>query len=190
MDFNRIISGMLRAARLDVSFYEEAERDPSYAQDALIVVIIASVAGAIGSFLSLLFGGSFGAAIGTLIYSSISGVLVYFFWAFLIYIVGTRLFKGTADFGEVQRTVGFAWTPRILGILSFIPVLGWIVAIVAWIWSIATGFIATRQALDLDNTNAALTVIVAAIAAFVIQLILGAIMGLIGLAGGAMAGLF
>ena len=51
MDFNRIISGMIRAARLDVSFYEEVERDPSYAQDALIVVIIASVAGAIGSFL-------------------------------------------------------------------------------------------------------------------------------------------
>ena len=69
MDFNRIISGMIRAARLDVSFYEEVEHDESRTQEALIVVIIASVAGAIGSFLSLLFGGSFVAAIGTLIYT-------------------------------------------------------------------------------------------------------------------------
>ena len=186
MDFNRIISGMIRAARLDVSFYEEVERDPSYAQDALIVVIIASVAGAIGSFLGALFDGRFGAAIGTLIYSSVSGVLVYFFWAFLVFIIGTRLFKGTADFGEVQRTIGFAWTPRVLGILSFIPVLGWILSIIVWIWSVATGFIATRQSLDLDNTNAAFTVILAAIAAFVIQLLLGALMAGIGLAGAAL----
>lgn len=189
MDFNRIINGMIRAARLDVSFYEQVEGDPGYGQDAIVVVILASVAGAVGSFLSLLFGGLVGAAFGTLIYSSVSGILIFFIWAFLVHFVGTRFFKGTADFGEVQRTLGFAWAPRVLGILGFIPFLGWAIGLVAWIWSVATGFIATRQALDLDNTNAALTVIIAAVIAFIIQLILGAIMAGIGLAGSAVGGL-
>ena len=51
MDFNRIVNGMIRAMRLDKSFYEEVEHDPSYNQDALGVVILVSVVGAVGSFL-------------------------------------------------------------------------------------------------------------------------------------------
>jgi len=190
MDFNRIISGMIRAARLDVSFFEEVEHDESRSQDALIVVLIAAVAGAIGGFLGLLFDGRFGAAIGTLISSTLMSVITYFFWAFLIYIVGTRLFKGTAEFGEVQRTLGFAWAPQVLIILSFIPILGGIITFVAWIWSIVAGFVATRQSLDLDNTNTAFTVIIATIAGIIIQVVFGLIMGAIGWAGASVAGLF
>lgn len=188
MDLSRIINGMIRAAKLEVPFYEEVERDPSYAQDALAVVIIASVAGAIGSFLRLLLQGRVGAAFGALIVSSIVGVGVYFLWVFLVHLIGTRLFKGTADFGEVQRAMGFAWAPQVLGILGFIPVLGAIAGFVAWVWSIATGFIATRQSLDLDNTNAALTVVIAGVVSFVIYIIIGAILAAIGLAGALVTG--
>jgi len=194
MDWNRIINGIIRAAKLDVAFYEEVEKDTSYRSDALAVVIIASVAGAIGTFLTYLFTGHFVSAILWLIFTGVINVVVYFLWAFLIYYVGVNLFKGKADFGEVQRCLGFAWGPRILSILSFIPVLNVLIGFIVWIWSIATGFIATRQSLDQDNTNAALTVIVAGIVAFIVQAILiaivGAILLAIGLAGAAATGLF
>jgi hypothetical protein len=189
---NRIVDGIVRALRLDKTFYEEVENDVSYNSPALTVVIIASVAGAFGAFLTALFGGSFLGAIWLLIVQTITGLIGFYVWVFLIQFIGTRFFKGTGDFGEVQRALGFAWAPRILNILSFVPILGGLVGFVAWIWSIATGFIATRQALDQDDTNAALTVIVSAVVAFLVTLLIGIFFGLIGaaigLAGAAVGG--
>ena len=190
MDFNRIIAGMIRAARLDKDFYEEVEHDTSYSQDALMVVVLASIAGAVGVFLGLLFRGRILAAVGSLISTAVIGVVIFFVWAFLVQIIGTRLFKGTGDFGEVRRALGFAYAPQVLNILGFIPILGGLISLAAWLWSVAAGFIATRQALDQDDTNALLTVIVAAIVAFFIQLLIGGILGLIGLAGAAVTGAF
>jgi hypothetical protein len=194
VDFNRIINGMIRAARLDKAFYEEVEHDTSYSQDALVVVILATVAGAFGSFLSALFNGHPGAAIWNLISGTVTGLISYYVWVFLIQFIGTRFFKGTGDFGEVQRALGFAWAPRVLNIVSFIPFLGGLIGFIAWIWSIATGFVATRQALDQDDTNAALTVIVAAVVALLIGLLIAAIFAAIaaaiGIVGAAVGGAF
>lgn len=195
MDFNRIINGMMRAMRLDKTFFEEVERDTSYNQDALAVVILVSIAGGIGGFLgNLISGNSFLNAILGLIVGVLLAVLGYFIWVYVAQFIGTRLFKGTGDVGEVQRAFGFAYAPQILGVLSFIPCLGGLVALAAWIWSIAAGFVAIRQSLNQDNTNAALTVIVSAIAVIVvtalISLVLGGILG-IGAAGiGAIQGAF
>jgi len=177
MDFNRIINGMIRAARLDVSFYEEVEQDTSYTQDALIVVILAAVAGALGALLGQLLQGHIGAAIGMFFLQGVLGVAGYYLWVFVAQLVGTKLFKGTGDFGEVQRAFGFAYAPQVLNVLSFIPCLNVIIGIVAWIWSIATGFVAIRQSLDQDNTNAALTVIVSAIIVFVVTFLISLFVG-------------
>jgi hypothetical protein len=192
VDFNRIINGIVRALRLDKTFYEEVENDTSYTQDALVVVIVASIAGAFGGFLKLSFGGDILSAVWTLIAQTVTGVIGFYVWVFLIQYIGTRFFKGSGDFGEVQRALGFAWAPRILNILSFVPLLGGLVGFIAWIWSIATGFVATRQSLDQDDTNAALTVIVAAVIAFFVTLLIGVVFGIIGaaigLAGAAVSG--
>ena len=188
MDFNRIISGMVRAAMLDTDFYEEVEHDESRTQEALIVVLLVAGLSAIGAFVGALFTGHIGAAIGTLIATAVIAVVTYYIWVFLIQFVGTNLFKGNGDFGQVQRTLGFAYAPRVLGLLSFIPILGPLIGLVAWIWSIATGFVATRQSLDQDNTNAALTVIVATIVAFLINLVFGVILGVFGLVAGGVFG--
>src|SRR5512146_2172564 len=110
MDFNRIINGMLRAMRLDKTFFEEVEHDTSYNQDALVVVILVSLVGAFGNFLgSLIAGRGFGAAIGGLIVGLLLAVLCYFLWVFVAHWVGTTLFKGSGDRGEVQRAFGFAY---------------------------------------------------------------------------------
>ncbi len=177
MDFNRIFSGMIRAARLDKNFYEEVEHDTSYNQDALVVVLIAALAGAIGALIGQIFTGNILAAIGMFILQAVLAVGGYYLWVFVAHYVGTKLFKGTGDMGEVRRAFGFAYAPQVLNVLSFIPCLNVIVGIVAWIWSIATGFVAIRQSLDQDDTNAALTVIVSAIVVFAITFIISLIVG-------------
>lgn len=178
MDFNRIINGMMRAVRLDKDFFEQVENDPSYNQDALAVVILVSIASGIGGFLgNLIAGNTFLNAILSLIVGVLLAVVGYFLWVYVAQFIGTRLFKGTGTVGEVQRAFGFAYAPQILGLLSFIPCAGGLVALAAWIWSIAAGFVAIRQSLDQDNTNAALTVIVSAIVVIVIIALVSAVLG-------------
>lgn len=191
MDFNRIINGMIRAARLDKSFYEEVEHDPSYTQDALAVVILVSAIGAFGSFIGqVLAGNGIGAAILAFIAAMLMAVAGYYLWVFIAQYIGTRFFKGTGDFGEVQRAFGFAYAPQVLNILSAIPCVGWLIGIVAWLWSIATGFVAIRQSLDQDDTNAGLTVVVSAIVVFLIMALVGTVFAALGIGVAAIGGAF
>jgi mannose/fructose/N-acetylgalactosamine-specific phosphotransferase system component IID len=124
MDFGVMINRMIRAAMLDVNLYEEVEADTSLNQEALMVVILVSIAAGIGAFLGGLIGGSIVGAIVGLILAVIIGVVNYYIWAYVTYFVGTNLFKGTADVGEMLRTLGYASSPRLLGILGFIPCVG------------------------------------------------------------------
>jgi hypothetical protein len=180
MDFNRIINGMMRAMRLDKTFFEEVEHDPSYNQDALIVVILVSLVGAVGGFLGrLIAGAGFVSAVFNLIIGLALAIVSYFLWVYVAHYIGTRFFKGQGDRGEVQRAFGFAYSPQILNILAFIPCLGGFIGLIAWFWSVVAGFIAIRQSLDQDDTNALLTVIVSAIVVIVITVVISVILGLI-----------
>jgi hypothetical protein len=114
--------------------------------------------------------------IGTFIVTLIAALIGWVVWSYVTYFVGTRFFGGTATPGEMLRCIGFAQSPRILGILSFIPLLGGLIAIAVLIWSIYVGFVAVRQALDFDNQKAILTIIVSAIAAFIINLVVLAVL--------------
>jgi hypothetical protein len=189
MDFNRIINGMLRAIRLDKGFFEEVEHDTSYNQDALGVVILVAVIGSIGSFLgALVSGAGILAAIGGLIIGLLLAIAGYYLWVFVAHFIGTRLFKGTGDRGEVQRALGFAYAPQALNILSFIPCLGGIIALAAWLWSIAAAFVAIRQSLDQDDVNAGLTVVISGIAVMIVVGLISAIFAGLGFGVAALTG--
>lgn len=193
MDFGVMINRMIRAAMLDVDFYEEVEADTSLTQEALMVVILVSIAAGIGAFLGGIIGGSIVGAIVGLILMVIIGVINYYIWAYVTHFVGTNLFHGTADVGELLRTLGYASAPRVLSILSFIPCVGWLVALAGAIWSLVTAVVAVRQALDFDDTvNAIITVVIGWVIILVIQFVLFAIFGAafgIGAAGlGALSG--
>jgi hypothetical protein len=193
MDFGTMINRMIRAAMLDVNLYEEVEADTSLNQEALMAVILVSIAAGIGAFLGAILGGSIGGAIGMLILMVIIGIISYYIWAYVTHFVGTNLFQGTADVGELLRTLGYASAPRILSILSFIPCVGWLVALAGAVWSLVTAVVAVRQALDLDDTvKAVITVAIGWVITLIIQIVLLAIFGAafgIGMAGlGALSG--
>ncbi len=177
--FNRV----MRAAMLDVALYEEVEADSSLTQEALMVVILVSVAGGIGSFLAGVLGGQgIGIAVINLIVAVVMGVLGYYVWAYITYWVGTKVFDGTADVGEMLRTLGYASGPRVLSILMFIPCLGALASLAGAVWALITGVVAVRQALDFDTTKAILTVIIGWVIVFVITFVVTAVLG-VGAAG-------
>ncbi len=181
---DRIIAGVIRAIKLDKTFYAEVEQDVSYQQDALLIVIAVSVIGAIGAFLGVLIArGHFLGAIGTLIWQAVWGVVAFYLLTYLIQYVGTRFFKGQAEVGEVQRCLGFAYSPRVLGILAIIPCVGWLAALAGWVWSMVTSYVAIKEALDQDDTNAILTIVVSFVAVIVVGAVISAILALVGIAG-------
>lgn len=151
---------MLRAARLESELYEEVERDLSATSQALTVVLIVAVATGIGNALGQILAGRAGAAVGTLIVGIVFAVIGWAVWSGLSYIIGTRLFGGVATYGECLRTIGFANSPGVLNVLSFIPGLGVLISFAVGIWMLVATIIAMRQALDITTGKAVLTAII------------------------------
>jgi len=164
---------MIRAARLEPDLYEEVEADQNATTQALIVVVIVAVAGGIGGLLSAVINSSSGRSpIGALVGPIIAALIGWLVWSYVTYFIGTRLFAGRATPGELLRTIGFAQSPGILNILSFIPILGGIISLVVAIWLLIAGVVAVRQALDFDTGKAILTTILGWLALVVITALL------------------
>ncbi len=180
---DNIVDRVIRAAKLDVDLFEEVEADEGLTSQAMAVVVIAAIAGGIGGAIgAIISGGGIGGFLTSLIVSPIISVVGYLIWAALTYFIGTSLFRGTADYGEMLRAIGYSYGPQVLGILSFIPCVGWIPSLAGSIWSLVAGVIAVRQALDFDTGKAIITCIIGWIVVMILIIILSAI-GI----GGAMA---
>jgi hypothetical protein len=139
---------MRGAAMLDVATYEEVEHDESLTTQAAIIVLIAALARGIGGFND----GENGIIVGV-----VAALFSWLVWAGITYLIGDKLLKGTATWGELLRTLGYAQAPAVLLILGFVPVLGSVVGAIVGIWLLVTGIVAIRQALDFDTGKAILT---------------------------------
>ena len=139
---------MMGAARLDVAIYEQVEADESATTQAALVVGLVALASGIG-------GASAGGMgfVGGLV-AAFVGWLV---WAGVTYVIGDKLLGGTATWGELLRTIGFAQSPGVLYVLAVIPVLGGLVRLAVAIWLLVAGVIAIRQALDFSTGKAVAT---------------------------------
>jgi hypothetical protein len=175
---NNLINRVMRAALLDKEFYKEAEADTNLNQEALIVVIIVSVAAGVGSFIVNLFRGEVVAAILALIVSTVVGIVNYYVWAYVTHFIGTNMFKGEADPGELLRVLGYASSPRILSLFGFIPYLGAFLSFGGAIWALVAGFIGVQEALDLDSTETLVTVVLGWLAIFIISVIVTSVLGM------------
>ncbi|HEU4629937.1 MAG TPA: YIP1 family protein [Gemmatimonadaceae bacterium] len=164
-----IVDRMRGAAMLDVATYEEVEADRSATGQAFVVVVIVAVCAGIGHL---------GAGVGGVIGGIISSIVGWLIWSGVTMLVGTKLFGGTADWGELLRTLGFAQSPGVLAILGLIPVLGLLVVFLVGIWQLVTGIVAIRQALDFTTGKAVLTAIVSWIVVMVVTMLILAPLGL------------
>lgn len=138
--------------KLDSQTFETIEKDSSLTGPAALIVIIVSIISGLGNgFFNTFSDKSF---FSGFIGGVLSVLLGWLLWSAVTWFVGTNLFKGQADLGEMLRVIGFAYSPQIL---SIIPCIG---GIVGAIWTLAAGFVAVRQGLDLDNTKTFMTIAV------------------------------
>ncbi len=162
-----LVDRMIRAAKLDVNLYEEVEADKEATSQALAVVVISSIASGIGTIGIL--------GIEGLIFTTIAALLGWFVWAYLAYIIGTKLLpepQTSSNFGEMLRTTGFSSSPGVIRILAFIPLVGAIVSIIASVWMLLAMVIAVRQALDYKSTWRAVGVCLIGFVIYIVVLFL------------------
>jgi branched-subunit amino acid transport protein AzlD len=145
-----MLDRMMGAAMLNVDTFEDVEHDETATGQAALVVVIVAIAQAIGAWGM----GPFGAG-----RAALAALVGWAVWAGITYLIGTRIFEGTATWGEVMRTLGFAQAPGILWILRVVPLLGGVLAVVLPLWIAVAAFIAIRQALDLGNGKTLLTIL-------------------------------
>jgi hypothetical protein len=147
--FNRFF----RAAKLDVSLYQEVVADPVLLNQAWITVLLYAMLASWGSFGRA---GAIGSNIGM-----ISALIGWYIWAFSSYFLATRLFreKSTAteraDRKAVIRAMGFACAPGVIRFLGIIPGLGIVALVVSSIWMIVAATIAVKVALNFESTTRA-----------------------------------
>ena len=145
-----MVDRMIGAAFLDVATYEEVEHDTDATAQAAMVVTLTAVAAAIGEF-------SLGPI--SMLSQAAAELFGWLVWAGITYVIGDKVFGGTATWGELLRTLGFAKAPGVLAVLAIVPLLGGLAYMLLIPWLIAAGVVAVRQALDFSTGKAVLTVI-------------------------------
>lgn len=156
---------LMGAAMLDAGTYEQLENDRHATWQAMLVILLASIAAAIGVRLQLRSGPAGFVEVGLL------ALIIWVAWAVLTLQIGSRVLpeRGThADTGEMMRTIGFAAAPGILQVFGVIPGAALPVFVITTLWMFAAMVVAIRHALDYTSVGRALAV--CGVAALVIGL--------------------
>src|SRR5262245_40416192 len=161
------------AMRLQAATFEDIEHDPTAISQSATVVVAAAAASLVGSLVWGFFAGTW---VATILFALLG-------WAVssaVVWLIGTRLMPGKnteADYQQVLRVVGFAQAPGLFSVLGIIPILGWIVRFVVWIWTLVALVVAVRQALDYDDT---LKAVIVCVIAWVVMLVAWTMVGILG----------
>jgi len=151
-----VLNRVFRALKLDADLYEEVEHDSQYLPEAALIVVATSLLAGFGGWIS----GSFVAGFISL---ALTGLLGWFVWSGVTLIVGTRIFGGTANYGEMLRVLGYANAPLALAIVP------WVGLLVGSLWALVASIVALRQGLDFTLGKAIGTAIVGWIVLFIVR---------------------
>jgi hypothetical protein len=162
-----LVDRMMRAARLDVDLYEEVEADQGAMGQAVTAVVLSSVAAGVATIAAR--------GVSGIVLETIGALLAWFVWAYLTYLIGTRILpepQTKADVGELLRTLGFASSPGVIRVVGIVPGLMWLSFFVAGVWMFVAMVIAVRQALDYTSTVRAVGV---CLIGFLVQVVILAV---------------
>ncbi|MDH5596627.1 MAG: YIP1 family protein [Candidatus Peregrinibacteria bacterium] len=147
--------------------------DTSKNKPALLIILISAVLGALGlryfgSFISLSWGG----VVSHVVYQTVMAII----GIYVISLIAKSLFKGHSKHDAFFRAMGYAYIVTWLGI---VPALG----IIGGIWSLVLLFSLLKSVHKLSSGAAVGTILVSILAFFVLGLILGPTMAMLGLKG-------
>ncbi len=172
---NSFVMRLIGALSLDAPIYEEVETDKTATGQALVVVLLSSLATGIGAR-------GFGeVTLNGILFFSCGALLGWMAWAVVTFEIGYRLMpqpQTRADVGELLRTTGFATTPALFRVFGIMPGATWPVFGATAVWMLVAMIVAVRQALDYTSTVRAIAVCVFGwLLALAITIVLGVFFG-------------
>ena len=177
-----MLQRMIGAAMFNSATYEEIEADRNALGEAILVVVLVTVCGIVGGIIDgLIGGGGLGGLVRGIIVGLLFGIVRWALWVTVLNFVGGKMLR-TSDtetsWSEIGRVLGYAYTPGVLSLLIFIPVVGVILSFVGIVWTLAAVVVGARQALDFDSTGRAIAaVLLSAVIGFIPWIIVVAIQG-------------
>jgi hypothetical protein len=164
--------------------YADVEKDKSFTSTAWLLVVVVAFLNQLGTQSA---GGIFKWIIAAII-GTVFTVAGFALAALIISWVGRQLFSADVDFEEMVRTLGLAYVWNIVGFVGIVglisPALVCILApiqIIAGLLGFVSWLIAAREALDLEWGQTIITVIIGAVAQWIVMAISGLVLGLVGL---------
>lgn len=146
-------------------------------------VIPLSLVGALGSVLkglwlsgTILAGFGWGYFIATAAVAFVASIIAYFITVLIVDMLAPS-FGSEKNMGKSAQLVAYSGTPSyIAGLLSFIPILGWLVALAAWIYGIFLMYIGIGPIKKTPEDKKVLYMLVAFLIMVVLYFIIAAIL--------------
>jgi len=136
--FQNLGNWLARLVRLDLTVFDDVKDDAAATAPALAVMLVASFAAGLGSWLwwiTLDFHGvsqSNGEALlKTLILGGILQAALWLAWVYIAAMLLSRVFGTGADLNRMMRTMGFAFAPMVITVLMVIDILAVPFAVIA-----------------------------------------------------------
>jgi hypothetical protein len=143
------------AAMLDHSMYEGIEADRSINLQAVLVILLSSLAAGFGA------GGWLVGDQRVFVGLSVFALITWLLFAVLTHQIGTHILPEAdthATLGELLRTVGFAAAPGLLFVFAAFPGVTVPIFVGATAWMFAAMVVGVRHALDYSSSARAVTV--------------------------------
>ncbi len=156
-----LVDRVLGIVKLDPATYEEIKRDPQSLGQAAAIVLAAALATNV--WVAVFAPRGTIRALGGVVLA----LLAWFLFSGLVFWLGRQWFSprwAPPEFGQLLRLTGFATAPGLLNILGFVPFVGWLVLMIASIWSLLTAYTAIRIGLATDERRALAVTFIAYVA--------------------------
>ncbi len=190
-----LIDRIIGAFTFRKGVYAEVENDASFTTNAWLIVAVSAFLSALGA--AAVSGSSFANMFLGALVGAIFSVIGFAISAFVISWVGANVFKAQVTFEEVVRTTGLAFVWTAVGVLGVLGALASVltcitapIQFVAWIAGLVAALFAIKEALDLDWTSTIITVLIGWAIQFVVSLIAGVVLGILGIGAAGIMGLF
>ncbi len=176
-----------------VQTFEQFERRGGQ-REALIYVGVAAAVGGILAATFGIFSGGVAGAIGGLLFGLLIPLISFYISAFLIYTIG-KAQGGTGTQDEVFYSVALYLAPilainGVIGSNALFACLAFPISLLLGLYGIYLGYLAIRASMNLDQTKAIITMVVAFVAQLVVGAVIGGILAAVGLGAAAATGGF
>jgi hypothetical protein len=166
---------LLGVVKLEQPVYEAIKRDAGSLGQAALVVLLTALATNV--WVALFAPSGAVRAVGGVVLAFLAWLL----FAALAWWLGRQWFAprwAAPDFGQMLRLTGFATAPNLLNLFGFVPLLGWLILMVASIWSLITAYTAVRVGLSATDRNALIVTFLAYVANAVLFALAAQVLGI------------